>query len=504
MAGLRERASETFESWLQAVARVSDAPVAPALPPLVPGAQLAGGRFTVGRALGQGGMGAVYEAHDAQLDALVALKTLAAGNPELLLRLKGEFRSLQDLHHPNLVTLGELHEDRGRWFFTMERIHGVDFLAHLRGERPHEPPDLPRLRAAFLGLTRGLRALHRAGKVHRDVKPSNVLVGEDGRVVLLDFGLVTERRAAGEGGRGEIVGTVAYMAPEQAAGATPGPAADWYAAGVMLHEALTGRLPVSGSREEVLAAKGAPPPALPPDVPQELAELCRRLLAPDPKERATGSDVLRVVAPFRVEPGTTPARFDVGFVGRTNELRTLEELFLGARLGQPAVVHLVGEPGIGKSALLRQLAARLGMIRSTVVLEGRCRAREHVPFRGIDGVVDALAAALRRMDDAERCELVPPRLGVLRDTFPVLGAFGAAEAEPIPEPRERRREVFALLRELLARLAERRPVAVLIDDLHWADADSLAALEAMLRPPEAPPERAGAPLFPRARVLGLE
>ena len=177
------------ESWLRAVAHASAE--SPASPPLAPGTHLCRGRFVIGAMLGRGGMGVVYEVRDRERGADLALKTLLHTAPERLLAFKHEFRALQDLVHPNLVRLDELFEDDGRWFFTMERIRGVRFTDFVRPDGLDEP----RLRRGLEQLARGLQALHRADKVHRDVKPSNTLVESDGRVVLLDFGLIGDAGA---------------------------------------------------------------------------------------------------------------------------------------------------------------------------------------------------------------------------------------------------------------------------------------------------------------------
>ena len=187
--------------------------------PLAAPKTFAQGRFKVQRELGRGGMGVVYEALDKESNVCVALKTLLHVNAEEIYRLKKEFRALQDIVHPNLCGLGELVEEHGRWFFAMELIDGEDFLTYTTGNAkdpgslqsavkqvlPHSPGgwltgdkepwqgfDEVRLRTALSGVVHGMVALHSAGKVHRDVKPTNVIVTEEGRAVLLDFGLIIE------------------------------------------------------------------------------------------------------------------------------------------------------------------------------------------------------------------------------------------------------------------------------------------------------------------------
>ena len=209
-------------------------------------------RFELRRVLGEGGMGLVYEAFDREREMVVALKTVNAIDAQSIYRLKTEFRSRVDLEHRNLVRLGELLHEDGHWFFTMELVEGWPFLDWVRnGDGAVEA----KLRDAVRQLATGVEALHRAGKVHRDLKPSNVLVTRKGRVVILDFGLVGESSQALHSAGVDLVGTAAYMAPEQARSPSVTAAADTYSIGVMIYEALAGRLPFDGSPLEILMRK---------------------------------------------------------------------------------------------------------------------------------------------------------------------------------------------------------------------------------------------------------
>ena len=476
-------------------------------------------RFAVVRELGAGGMGVVYLAHDRERARDVALKTLGRLDAQGLYRFKQEFRSLADLSHPNLIELGELIGEDDQWFFTMEFVDGVDFVTHARpsGRRraidgfaatrvgdplsidtlmaidaPTEAPaealapvddeyDETRLRAALVQLVGGLKALHEAGKVHRDVKPANVLCTAAGQVIVLDFGLVADYRERDVEDGATICGTPDYMAPEQVALAPVGPPADWYAVGVMLYEVLTGALPFSGVVASLLWQKlHAEPPPLPDSAPPDLAALCRDLLARDPALRPTAHDILRRL---RVEESEDEGPHELAFVGRDHELAQLAQLFARSR-ERPTMVVVSGESGLGKTALVHEFLARcLAAEPNTRVLHSRCFERESVPYKAFDGAVDALSRALMQ-DDAIADLPSASVLAALRRVFPVLRRVRRIAAAP-DEPgqgnvTEQRWVAFRGLRELLTRLAARAPLIVCIDDLHWADGDSLVLLEELL------------------------
>jgi hypothetical protein len=491
-------------------------------------------RFEVRRCLGAGGMGVVYEAFDRERNARIALKTLRSLSADALLRFKREFRDFLDLAHPNLISLGELFSEGQDWFFTMELVDGIPFLEWVRPEVQVPPTDSveaaslspsattlpdgparvrrtegvapldePRLRAALVQLTSGLQALHAADKVHRDIKPSNVLVTPAGRVVLLDFGLATELSRQEQLSSTDVVGTVEYMAPEQAAARPVGPSADWYAVGVMLYEALTGELPFSGPALEVLMNKQRLEPVAPrtvdADAPPDLERLCLDLLRFEPAERPSGAEILRRlgVRPSETRPSRPSVTQAPLFVGRAAELADLRAAFAlasgdGDGQRQAVQVHVHGESGVGKSALVRRFAEVLKLEEpEVVILDGHCYERESVPYKAVDGLVDAISRYLVRLPKADAASILPRQAALLTSVFPVLSRVEPfAEAPRLSEvrdPLELRSRLFGAVRELFGRLAERKLLVLTIDDLQWADADSLALLAEVTRPPEAPP-----------------
>ncbi len=445
-------------------------------------------RFEVRRVLGEGGMGIVYDAFDRERNMSVALKTLRWIDARSIFLLKTEFRARADLEHRNLVRLGELHHEEGHWFFTMELVKGVDFLTWVRNTDPSEHArlfDERRLRAALRQLAMGLTTLHHANMIHRDIKPSNVMVTAEGRVVLLDFGLIADVRA--QVSDTSVVGTAAYMSPEQAMSRPPGPASDWYSVGVMLYQALTGRLPIDGEAplEIMMKKQHRRPPRRVQGAPEDLSQVCVALLAPDPAARPTGAYMRRLFdARDEERPVATP------FVGRRAELGILERALAEVTAGATIAISIEGESGIGKTKLARHFVDEASALAvPPLVLNGRCHERETMSFKGVDGIVDTLARTLSKLDQND-LQLPPAaELSALAQTFPVLLRVPAIAKEatpPTPNLLELRARAFRGLRRMLAALGELRPLLVTIDDVQWADADSLVLLAEILAAPGSP------------------
>ncbi len=447
-------------------------------------------RFQIRRVLGTGALGKVYEAYDRQRRERVALKTLRSLNPEALFHLKREFRALREIEHPHLVRFGDLVCDHGRWFFSMELIEGRDLLSHLR------PPDgrgelhEAGLRDALGQLVQGLRALHGFGLVHRDVKPSNILVTPHSRVVLLDFGMamwhIDHKREPPP--RNTLAGTVLFMSPEQADSQPVGPPSDWYNLGVLLYHLFSGTYPFDGNPVEILKLKTTVDPEpihrRAPDIPEDLGHLCMELLHRDPSRRPTGQDIAACLGLDGEEPRVLIShRTDVEtrapadpFVGRRQEIQTLRQE-LSASLDELRILSIQGAPGVGKSLLAHRFLATHGA--EHLVLAGRCYSREAVPYNGFDGVIDDLSHSLKRwaLDNPLPALTDPYPLSRL---FPVLQRVpGLFPEHPTDDSRPPRERAFEALAELLNHVAHRTPLLIFIDDWHWADPESRALLQAL-------------------------
>lgn len=540
------------------------------------------GRYAVVSMLGKGGMGVVYEAVDRERGQVVALKTLRSLDPNGLRRLKAEFRSVADIVHRNLVLLHELVSDGDDTFFVMDYVAGENFLDHVRGKRmspreksraeplaatlpepvvrtertddddvapPLDPSRFDRLGETIIQVVCGLSALHKAGKFHRDVKPTNVRVTAQGRAVVLDFGLV--KGEVGLDLYGPTAGTPAYMAPEQVLGQPVSAATDLYAVGVMMYEVLVGRRPFAGSPLFVLASKvNAMPPrprSYAPWLPEHLDALCMDLLATAPEARPSAAEVVRRLGgdpealatgtgeglarseisssqerngpvsappvmsstspfhpqgdspqdarpPSSVSPGplsSSQNASSLSLVGRERELSLLAEAYADVKRGNTVAVAVSGHSGVGKSSVVRAFLDGLRASGEATLLEGRCYERESVRFKAFDEVVDALGQQLRFVPWQERAQIVPDGIGELSRIFPVLAdlaiAAGARPDERAVEPVELQRRAFACLKGILGRLSAQKPIVVYIDDLQWSDKDSGRLLVELLSPPERPP-----------------
>lgn len=473
-------------------------------------------RFELVRSLGEGAFGAVFLALDRETGERVALKKLFKLDQKSVLRFKREFRSLTDISHPNLVKLYDLHRGKEAWFITMEYVSGRDLREKLAetaksvstiATRDSSPPANDNaalsLLPLFYDLACGVKAIHRAGMLHRDLKPSNVMISDTGRVVVLDFGLVREIDSEAVNlitQEGALTGTAAYMSPEQAMGSKLGESADWYAFGVMLYEAISGMLPIDGHNAMTLLHHklSDDPQPLRSGAPSEVLQLCMDLLSREPDKRPSGANVLDVLAvasgrnhertvthdqpPLTIEPSThiaVPTLF-----GRDTELEKLHAALTDPKRQGSVVVHVRGSSGSGKSTLVEHFLEKAVSIDATaVVLRSRCYERESMPFKALDGVVDALVSHMAPLDELTCAHLLPTEIADLVRLFPVFERVATVQRLLAAPRRTRgndetlvRRRAEEALRVLVTNVARGRNLVLWIDDMQWGDLDSAGVL----------------------------
>ncbi|MEU9832843.1 Stk1 family PASTA domain-containing Ser/Thr kinase [Streptosporangium sp. NPDC048047] len=263
--------------------------------------RLLDGRYRVESRIARGGMATVYLAMDIRLDRTVAVKVMhrsLAEDPSFVRRFIGEAKSVASLSHPNVVHVFDQGTDGGNVYLSMEYVPGRTLRDVLRSRGR-----LPAREAleVIIPVLAALGAAHQTGMIHRDVKPENVLLSDDGRIKVVDFGLARAVEATNQTRTGVMIGTIAYMSPEQVTAAAADARSDVYAAGIMLFELLTGSQPYEGDTPMSVAYRHVhdtvpPPSGLLPDIPPQLDALVARATARDPEGRPADATAMLVAA----------------------------------------------------------------------------------------------------------------------------------------------------------------------------------------------------------------
>lgn len=487
--------------------------------------RLLDGRYRIGSRIARGGMASVYEAADIRLDRIVAVKIMHSGlgdDTDFAERFVREARAAAQISHPNVVAVFDQGDDQGTLFLAMEYIRGHTLRDVIRDEAPLSPG---RALALLEPVVSALAAAHRAGLIHRDVKPENVLIAADGRIKVADFGLAkavtadTQHTATG----GVLIGTVSYLAPELVVDGRADPRADVYAAGVMLYELLTGRKPHEGESPIQVAYKHVhedvpAPSAAEPRLPAYVDALVARATARDRTQRPADAGILlhqlrrvsqaladgldddpELTADLALRPPAVDA-------AGADEATTA--LGVGGSFGDQAAagddVESTGEqPAAGVAAAAGAAAAvaagaavapfaNTGLRGRGAAAEARAATREQGGVEVLDdGDLDAVevdgASGHADVEGSSRVALVPPRTPVDRTGGAADDVFGLAAVSGGPADR--------------SATAERPAVGAPFSSVppeHTAPIATLGAIPGA-PPPDVPDDELGAAPPPRRR-----
>ncbi len=451
-------------------------------------------RYTVKKFLGEGGKKKVYLAYDTLLDRDVAfalIKTEKLDDASRM-RVSREAKAMGKLgDHPNIVTIYDIGQVGEQPYVVLPLMPGGDIEGLIEKAPEHRLP-IEQAIKIIREVCKGLEHAHAKGIIHRDIKPGNVWLSGDGAAKVGDFGLALAVDVSRLTGEGMMVGTYYYMPPEQALGGEITPRADLYSVGAMLYEMVTGRPPFMG--DDTVAIIGQhinTPPVSPnwhrPDLPPPLAALIMRLLEKAPHKRpGTAREVLEVIeaieagkaAELSAEATRVLAESPLYrrvFVGREAELRQLQSAFDGVASGHGSVLMVVGEPGIGKTALTEQLGTYVSL-RNGRVLVGHCYEEGSLSLPYL-AFVEALRSYAQARDVSRlRKELGTGAVSVARIVSDVRERL-KIEPKSERDPEEERYQLLQAVSDFLGNAAVSQPLLIVLEDLHSADKGTLEMLE---------------------------
>ena len=458
----------------------------------------ADGRYQMQELLGEGGKKKVFLAHDTLLDRDVAFALIKTEGLDEMgrTRISREAQAMGRLgSQSHIVTVFDLGQHEGQPYMVTELMGGGDVEGLIDDALDHRLP-LEQAISIAVETCRGLEFAHSRGIVHRDLKPGNVWLTEDGTAKIGDFGLAVATDRSRLTQEGMMVGTVSYMPPEQAMGGEVTSQADLYSLGAMLYEMVCGRPPFLGDDSIAIIGQHVNTPPVAPTwhnstCSRPLEALILRLLAKDPSERPgsaadvlTALDGIDLTAQVEQRPDEDTHSLDslAGdvFVGRQGEMGELKAALEDALSGRGRLVTLVGEPGIGKTRTAVELATYAGL-RGAQVLWGRSYEEQGVPPYW--PWVQAIRSYVREREPEQlRSEMGAGAADIAEIVSDVRERLSGLQPSPVLEsPEAARFRLFDSITTFLKAAGRKRPVVLVLDDLHWADTPSLMLLQFVTR-----------------------
>jgi len=447
--------------------------------------------------LGEGGMGAVYKARDIELNKIVAVKIISRQTTqieELKRRFHREAEAGMRLNHPNIVKIYEIGEQNGTHFISMEYVEGKT-LKKLIEDGPLESSKVIEIAIA---ASEALREAHNASIIHRDIKSENIMLTSEGTVKVMDFGLAKVQDASILTVEGSILGTLSYMSPQQAIGEAIDNRSDIFSLGVVLYELLTGKLPFIGDYEmaviySILNEEPLGIREINDAVPKTLEKIILKALRKDPKQRYQDADELIdelekakkiIKGELLLDEETSVGEetfikeergFHAKLAGRNEHLDKLKAILHRTAVGEGHIIFVTGEAGIGKTRLILELEKYSSILKART-LKCRCifnqGAYPYQPF------VDAIKSyfEIKGIADNTNLELfLVENAPELTNALPVIKLFlNINQSDNIII--ENKEQIWDAIFRLLKKISEERPLIIFIDDLHWADEDTLNLL----------------------------